>query len=223
MPIVLFDIDGTLVRTGGAGKAAMEHGLISAFGITELRDEVPYSGRTDYAITRDLLAVHGIEPTPENQRTLREAYLEHLPKSLRTKGGTICPGVPELLATLAQQPVVLGLLTGNVRSGAQTKLGHFDLWKYFACGGFGDNHFDRDDVARAAHASAQSHLGRPVEPNDIWVIGDTPLDVSCARAIGAKAVAVATGWHPLEELAECKPDLLFADLANHSQLLDLWT
>src|SRR3954468_11477528 len=126
MPIILFDIDGTLVRTGGAGKVAMETALVAAFGVTELRDDVPYSGRTDVAIGRDLLRVHGIDPTPENQQKLREAYLAHLPGSLKSKGGTVCPGVPELLAAVAGRPgVVLGLLTGNVRRGAMHKLGHF--------------------------------------------------------------------------------------------------
>ena len=223
MPIVLFDIDGTLVRTGGAGKAAMEAGLVAAFGAVELRDEVPYSGRTDVAIGRDLLRVHGIDPTPENQRTLRESYLAHLPGSLKSKGGTVCPGVPELLATVAGKPgAVLGLLTGNVRRGAMHKLGHFGLWDYFACGGFGDEHFDRDDVARSALACDREHLGRAVDPSDVWVIGDTPLDVQCARAIGANAVAVATGWHPIEELAGCAPDLIFDDLSDHSRLLAVW-
>lgn len=223
MPIILFDIDGTLVRTGGAGKAAMEAGLVSAFAVSELRDEVPYSGRTDVAITRDLLRVHGIDPTLANQIKLREAYLAHLPTSLTSKGGEICPGVPELLAALAGRAnVVLGLLTGNVRVGARTKLGHFGLWDHFAFGGFGDEHFERDDVARSALASARAHVGRDVDPTDVWVIGDTPLDVSCARAIGAKAVAVATGWHPLDELAGHNPDLLFGDLSDHSQLLAVW-
>src|SRR4051794_18986840 len=188
MRIILFDIDGTLVRTGGAGKAAMEAGLRAAFGITHINDTVPYSGRTDRAIARDLLAVHGIEPTPENQRTLQAAYLAELPAALKQFGGQVCPGVGELLVTLGTQPdTVLGLLTGNVRAGAQAKLGHFGLWDYFVCGGFGDEHFDRDDVARMALAEVKSHLGREVDPARVWVIGDTPLDVRCARAIGASA------------------------------------
>src|SRR5215213_4822239 len=190
MPIILFDIDGTLVRTGGAGKAAMEAGLVAAFGVKEIRDVVTYSGRTDTAITRDLLGVHGIEPTPANQQKLREAYLDHLPNSLKTKGGTVCPGIPQLLGAVRGKPgVVLGLLTGNVRLGASHKLGFFGLWEHFTCGGFGDDHHERDDVARAALAHAREHVGRAVDPSEVWVIGDTPLDVSCARAIGAKAVA----------------------------------
>ncbi len=149
MPILLFDIDGTLVRTGGAGKAAMEAGLLVEFGIAEVRDTVEYSGRTDRAIGRDLLRVHGIDPTPANQVRLQNAYLSHLPNSLRTRGGEVCPGIEPLLAQLRPRTgVVLGLLTGNVRSGAQHKLGHFGLWDFFACGGFGDDHFERDDVAQ---------------------------------------------------------------------------
>lgn len=223
MPIILFDIDGTLVRTGGAGKAAMEAGLRAAFGVEYVNDTVPYSGRTDRAIARDLLAVHGIDPTPANQRTLSEAYLAHLPGSLKKHGGKVCPGVGELLSALGSQPAtVLGLLTGNVRAGARTKLGHFGLWDHFACGGFGDEHFDRDDVARVALADVRAHLGRDVDPADVWVVGDTPLDVKCARAIGARAVAVATGWHPHAELLECGPDFLFTDLSDHPSVLTIW-
>jgi phosphoglycolate phosphatase-like HAD superfamily hydrolase len=223
MPILLFDIDGTLVRTGGAGKAAMESGLRNAFGLTELRDEVPYSGRTDRAIGRDMLTVHGIEPTVANQVILQEAYLSQLPECLAKYGGVVCPGIEELLRDLhPRDNVVLGLLTGNIRTGAKHKLGHFGLWDYFVCGGFGDEHYDRDDVARMAIAEVKSHVGGDVDLNEVWVIGDTPLDVRCARAVGAKVVAVATGWHPLEELASHKPDFLLADLSSPKELLRLW-
>ncbi|MCI0701106.1 MAG: haloacid dehalogenase-like hydrolase [Planctomycetia bacterium] len=223
MPIILFDIDGTLIRTGGAGKSAMEAALRSAFGITAIRDTVSYSGRTDFAIARDLLRIHGIDQSTENQQKMREAYLGHLPQSLKRRGGKVCPGVTELLGAVSGKPdMLLGLLTGNVRAGAQLKLNHFGLWDYFPCGGFGDEHFERDDVARSALACVCAHLAREVNPSDVWVIGDTPHDVSCARAIGANAVAVATGWHPLEELADCTPDLLFADLSDHTKLLAAW-
>jgi phosphoglycolate phosphatase len=223
MPIILFDIDGTLIRSGGAGKHAMEGALRAAFGLTEIKDEVPYSGRTDCAIARDLLGVHGIEATPANQRALHDAYLAQLPVSLKERSGRVLPGVHELLAALQpRQTVVLGLLTGNLRAGARTKLGHFGLFDYFRCGGFGDDHFDRDDVARMALTELRTHTGRDVDPNDIWVIGDTPLDVKCARAIGAKAIAVATGWHPVEELTACRPDHVFRDLSEHDRVLEVW-
>lgn len=224
MPILLFDIDGTLVRTGGAGKAAMEGGLLEEFGVGEVRARVEYSGRTDRAIARDLLAAHGIDPTPANQVRLQNAYLARLPAALRQYGGKVCPGIEPLLAQLRPRSgVVLGLLTGNVRSGAKHKLGHFGLWDFFACGGFGDEHYERDDVARCAVAEVCTHLGRDVDVGDVWVIGDTPLDVRCARAVGAKAVAVATGWHPAEELAAHEPDYLFADLSDAEELLRVWS
>jgi phosphoglycolate phosphatase len=224
MPILLFDIDGTLVRTGGAGKAAMESGLREEFGLDAIRDSVDYSGRTDRAIGRDLLVTHGIDPSPANQVRLQNAYLARLPAALKTYGGKVCPGITELLAHLRPRSgVVLGLLTGNVRSGAQHKLGHFGLWDFFACGGFGDEHYERDDVARTAVAEVRAHLGRDVDARDVWVIGDTPLDVRCARAVGARAVAVATGWHPAEELAAHKPDYLFADLSDAEELLRAWS
>lgn len=224
MPILLFDIDGTLVRTGGAGKAAMEAGLREEFGVVNVLDVVPYSGRTDRAIGRDLLMVHGIEPILANQVRLQEAYLARLPQTLSRITGAVCPGIAELLVRLQPRPdVTLGLLTGNVRGGARQKLGHFGLWDYFACGGFGDDHYERDDVARMAIVEVTAHLGRQVDVNDVWVIGDTPLDVRCARAIGAKVVAVGTGWHAVEELASHNPDLLLSDLSNHDALLKVWT
>lgn len=223
MPVLLFDIDGTLVRTGGAGKAAMEAALRDEFGVREIRDTVPYSGRTDRAIGRDLLRVHGLDATPENQARLQAAYLAHLPPHLTRLGGEVCPGINPLLAELrTRSGVVLGLLTGNVRAGANTKLSHFGLWDFFACGGFGDEHFERDDVARSAVAEVHKHLGRDIDAGDVWVIGDTPLDVQCARAVGAKVVAVATGWHPIEELAGHSPDFVFADLSNPAELLRVW-
>lgn len=213
MPTILFDIDGTLVRTGGAGKAAMEDALRAVFGITRLKDEVEYSGKTDRAIGRELLAVHDLPVTPENATALQDAYLAHLPHSLRQRGGEVCPGVRPLIDALRGK-MPLGLLTGNVRAGARHKLGHFGLWDHFAFGGFGDDHFDRDDVARMALAELRAHAGAHIDAADVWVIGDTPLDVKCARAIGAKAVAVATGWHPLDELAAHSPDVLLTDLSG---------
>jgi phosphoglycolate phosphatase len=217
MTTLLFDIDGTLIRTNGSGKAAMEAALRTAFGVTEIHDNVPYGGRTDPAIGRDLLSVHGLEPTQANYEKLSAAYLAHLPQCLQQYGGQPCPGVVELLESLAARPVRLGLLTGNVRRGAQTKLSHFDLWTRFAFGGFGDEHHDRDDVARSALVAAGD-----VNTDRVWVIGDTPLDVKCARAIGAKVIAVATGWTSYDELHTHAPDLTLHDLRDHTRLFDVW-
>jgi phosphoglycolate phosphatase-like HAD superfamily hydrolase len=223
MPTILFDIDGTLVRTGGAGKAAMEAALCEDFGVRLTSEEIPYSGRTDVAIGRDLLAAHGLDPTDANRSRLVEGYLTRLPYYLGRFPGRVCPGVVELLAELRRRSdVVLGLITGNVRRGAERKLGHYGLWDAFAVGGFGDDHADRDDVARSALAAVERHVGAKVNPAEVWVIGDTPLDVKCARAIGANAVAVATGWHPLDDLVASEPDFALADLSDPAELLRAW-
>jgi phosphoglycolate phosphatase-like HAD superfamily hydrolase len=220
MHVCLFDIDGTLISSGGAGKAALEAALAEAFGMAPVTAKLELSGRTDRAICRDLLRHHGLDDSAENMSRLMGAYLRHLPDCLNRKGGRVLPGVEALLSTLRQRDDVhLGLLTGNVRSGAVVKLGHFGLYDHFAFGGFGDDHYDRDDVAREALAAVHRHCNGATKPDRIWVIGDTPLDVRCARAIGARAVAVATGWHSREELAGCEPDLLLNDLSDATELL----
>jgi phosphoglycolate phosphatase-like HAD superfamily hydrolase len=220
MHVCLFDIDGTLIASGGAGKAALEAALADEFGVDPQLHRVPYSGRTDRAIIRDLFRRYGLDDASANVERLLRAYLSHLPPSLRRHQGRVLPGVAALLGALRPRAdVALGLLTGNVRDGARLKLGHYDLFHHFAFGGFGDDHHDRDDVARAALAAVHGHLNGAVDLGRVWVIGDTPLDIQCGRAIGARVAAVATGWHPLDELAAGNPDLLFADLTDPGPLL----
>jgi len=221
--ILLFDIDGTLVSTGGAGKLAMEGALQRAFGVEIVRDVVPYSGRTDVAIARDLLVAHDRPSTPADVTFLVDTYLDSLPASLTSSTGRICPGIETILGAVGSRPEIgLGLLTGNVERGARLKLGHFGIWQHFRYGGFGDRHADRNDVARTAYEAACTHHGCEIDPRSVWVIGDTPLDVSCARAIGANVLAVATGWHALEELQACEPDLALADCSDADALFRLW-
>ena len=221
MAVILFDIDGTLIRTVGAGKAAMQSALRKSFALTELSDRVPFAGRTDPAIMRDLLAEHGVEVTPGHVQRLAEAYLANLPAALDAHGGEVCAGVRELLDAIGRDGRhAVGLLTGNMKRGAERKLGYFDLWKRFPRGGgFGDVHLERDDVARDAVTTLGESLGRELDPAEVWVVGDTPLDVQCARAVGANAVAVATGWHAVEELRESGAEQVVADLRDWEQFL----
>jgi phosphoglycolate phosphatase len=223
MHVCLFDIDGTLISSGGAGRLALEKALSSEFGISRQIENLLLSGRTDRAIVQDLFRLHALEESPANRQRLRDAYLRHLPGCLAAAEGRILPGIAAFLERLrAEDQVAVGLLTGNIRDGARIKLGHFGLFEHFAFGGFGDNHLDRDDVAREALTAVHERFNGAVRPERIWVVGDTPLDVRCARSIGARAVAVATGWHATEELAAHQPDLLLTDLADPTPLLRLW-
>jgi phosphoglycolate phosphatase-like HAD superfamily hydrolase len=220
--VCLFDIDGTLIASGGAGKAALEAALAAEYGIPCISDRLTLSGRTDTAILADIFALHELEHSGEAARRLLDTYLSHLPTHLAKCQGLVLPGILELLLQLHERDdVLLGLLTGNIRAGAQIKLSHHGLWDFFAFGGFGDLHLDRDDVAREALEEATRRLTGGVIPGRVWVVGDTPLDIRCARAIGAKAIAVATGWHGVAELNEHKPDLLLEDLGDASPLLRL--
>lgn len=219
MHIVLFDIDGTLIHTGGAGGAALLNAVRSSFSIAE-PGKVPFAGRTDRWIVGSLLQLHGIEDSDDHWDRVRSAYLEHLVHELPRHDGCVLPGVTPLLESLAdREDVAVGLLTGNVREGARLKLAHYALDHFFPFGGFGDHARDRDAVAGEALSAARSHVQRTVPAECVWVVGDTPLDVSCARAIGAGAVAVATGWHDRAELVAAAPDLLLDSLAEAAPLL----
>ncbi len=221
MIVCLFDIDGTLLASGGAGKAALELAFTEIFGVA-LRVQIPYSGRTDRAIARELLRSHDIDDSLANWEMLRAGYLDRLPDSLNRHNGRILPGIMAVLQELQKRPdVAIGLLTGNVRAGARVKLGHYGLYDHFAFRGFGDHHFDRDDVAREALTAVRAHLNAEPALERVFVIGDTPLDVRCARAIGARVVAVATGIHTSEQLRAASPDLTLADLSDPVPFLDL--
>lgn len=218
MITLLFDIDGTLVHTGGAGGAALRSAFRDLFRMPRPRD-VEYSGRTDRAIGHSMLEINAIEKSDENWIRLRNEYLGQLPNFLPRCRGHVLPGINALLERLSQfEEVTLGLLTGNLREGARLKLEHYGLNSHFAFGGFGDEHLDRNHVAEAAVAAARSHSPESFDPKRVWVIGDTPLDVRCARWIEARVLAVATGTHSSDELITCKPDLLAKDLSDTEQI-----
>ena len=223
MHVCLFDIDGTILNTGGAGQAAMEAALASEFGTTKPLDRsVTFSGRTDRAIMADLFAYYAIDNTADSLARFIKAYLRHLPETLAAREGLVLPGIAALLETLCQrEDVLLGLLTGNYRDGAKIKLGHYQLDHHFGFGGYGDRHLDRDDVARDALQEVHARLNGSVNLERVWVIGDTPSDVRCARAIGAQVVAVATGIYGADELRAERPDYLVPDFADADCLLSL--
>lgn len=222
MHAYLFDIDGTLLSTGRAGEAAMLDALRAEFRDSRPIQGIPTAGRTDRAILVDLLSYCEIPVTEENLARLRDSYLQHLPAELKRREGGLLPGVPQMLEALSKrEDLALGLLTGNLREGARHKLGHFGLHDYFAFGGFGDLHVDRNDVAHAALAEWRLRAAEDVDLDRVWVIGDTPADVRAGRAIGARVIAVATGIFTYEQLKEHDPDYLFHDFADPQRVIDL--
>jgi phosphoglycolate phosphatase len=224
MHIVLLDIDGTLVLTGGAGQTAFAQTLAADFGIPQIETKVAFAGRSDRAIVVDLFRAHGISVSEENWQRFCAGYLSRLDDALANHKGYVLPGVGKFLSTVAaRDDVALGLLTGNVREGARRKLSYYDLWHWFPFGGFGDDHLERCDIAAAALAAARLHLnGRTPDANapasrpngEIIVIGDTLHDITCGRSIGARCVAVATGHTPAAELSMGKPDVVVETLED---------
>lgn len=217
--VFLFDIDGTLIKTGGAGGDALMEAFSETFGIAKPQ-EVPFSGRTDRGIAQQLFQLHGVEDTQENWELLRQEYLRRLAVYLPQRVGEVLPGVAELLGALSSHSQVsIGLLTGNTREGARMKLEYYALMQHFAFGGYGDIHVNRDGVAWEALDAYRVHANGQSRDSQVWVVGDTPLDVQCARTIGARVLAVATGWHSRARLEQTNPDLLLDDLRAADTIL----
>jgi phosphoglycolate phosphatase-like HAD superfamily hydrolase len=212
--LVLFDIDGTLIQSGGAGEKAFARVCQLEFGIENGTANLQFAGRTDPSIVRDFFSQFSIPTTTENFRRFFDAYVFMLDDLLRRLEGRVLPGVNCLLHTLraAPQPPVIGLLTGNIRLGAQIKLGHYQLWEQFQIGGFGDDHEDRNQIAAIAHQRGSRLLQSQLKGQEVLVIGDTPRDVECAQAIGARTLAVATGKFTVNELRTHRPDWVVATL-----------
>jgi phosphoglycolate phosphatase-like HAD superfamily hydrolase len=206
--LVLFDIDGTLVNTGGAGEKAFARVCAEEFAVPHGTRELQFAGRTDPSIVREFFSRHGITPDPEHFRRFFDRYVFWLDHMLGCIAGRVLPGVPEWIRGLEELsvPPVIGLLTGNIRLGAEIKLKHYGLWERFELGGFGDDHEDRNVLAEVARDRGARRLGRALPGDAILVVGDTPRDVECARAIGARCLAVATGKFSVEELRREKPD-----------------
>ena len=221
--LLLFDIDGTLVLTGGAGKRAISRAFHELFGVPDAFDGVSLSGRTDRHLVERALERCGVATTPQALAQVRDRYLMRLAEAIHEPAQgrqAVLPGVLPLLDALDGVPrLQTALLTGNYATGARIKLEHFDLWRRFAWGAFGDEHAERNELAVAAMAEA-SRRGVPLrQRSHAIVIGDTPFDVACARAAGANVIAVATGGHPVDELRACGADAVFEDLTDLDAVL----
>jgi phosphoglycolate phosphatase-like HAD superfamily hydrolase len=221
--LVLFDVDGTLLTASGAGRRALDRALRDVYGTAGPIDGYDFRGGTDPQIVRDLLRLADIG---EEAIAAREAALYRRYEALLEaevgdgRAVSLYPGVRELVeALVARADAVVGLLTGNIEAGARIKLRPTGLWPHFRLGAYGSDDADRTRLPRVAAGRAEALVGRAFGGPDTVIIGDTPRDIGCARAFGARAIAVATGWHSVEDLAVHRPDRVFVDFSDREPAL----
>ncbi len=212
--VVLFDIDGTLIDSAGAGGGALLSALMQVFGVSEATP-VQLHGRTDFGIMTELLQSHGIEASPENIGILCDCYYERLPTTLQSRPGRVLPGVLGLLDKFeAATGCHLGLLTGNMPISAQFKLEHYGLWERFAFGVFGDAALHRTDLSEPAIAAVRKQVADALPTSRVVVIGDTPMDVELALAMSSRSLAVCTGGFEERTLVAAGADKVVPDLSD---------
>lgn len=214
--LVLFDIDGTLILTGGAGVKAFERTAATEFHTPRGTEQLQFAGRTDTSLVREFFRAYQIEESKENFDRFFDCYVHWLAHLIDKTDGATCQGIWKVIRAMQNlpQPPAFGLLTGNIRLGAEIKLRHFRLWELFVTGAFGSDHEDRNELAVIAKDRGHRLLGRELAGEEILVIGDTPLDIECARKIGAKSVGVATGGYSLADLQAHNPTFA-VDTLNH--------
>ncbi|TWT74210.1 Phosphoglycolate phosphatase [Allorhodopirellula solitaria] len=218
MRVFLFDIDGTLLTTKGVGSGAITQALRHEFGVSQPDCNLSFSGRTDCGLLTEILQRNGVEVTDEHCRRLRDRYVSLMGGHLARQGGVVLPGIRALLTRLARrEALVLAIMTGNLPETATQKLVHFDLRQWFAWISGGNLHPERDDLARRTAEIIARRYGDSV--TEVVVVGDTPADIRCGHAIGAKTIAVATGEFSLETLAAENPTETFANFSQTDEVL----
>ncbi|MDB4917077.1 MAG: hypothetical protein JWM95_4721 [Gemmatimonadetes bacterium] len=224
MKVVLFDIDGTLLRTDGAGRRAVNQAIHEVYG-THPAGGHEFDGKTDPQIVRELMQLAGV-----HDESITERLAETLTRYsilLRDEldgvdhSRNVYPGIGALLDALeARDDVLLGLLTGNIHAGAVAKLDAVGLGTdRFKIGAFGSDHASRAELPAIARARAEALLGHAVAGADVIVIGDTPADMGCGRGIGARAIGVATGRYTVDDLTACEPHAVFPDLSDTAAVM----
>jgi phosphoglycolate phosphatase-like HAD superfamily hydrolase len=221
--LLLFDIDGTLVDTGGAGVRAFARVLAESFGASDAMAGIPLAGRTDRAILADALGRAAPDHQPDDGwlQAFAERYVTLLAEEMQVPSPRrrLLPGVVGALEAAGAVPEVhIALLTGNFRKGAEVKLAHFDIWHRFAFGAYGDDAIDRNDLFPVAIERARAHGVPALGPRDVLVIGDTPHDVACARSGGAVAVGVTTGPYDRAALEAAGADIVLEDLTRFGEI-----
>ncbi|MGH7483273.1 MAG: HAD family hydrolase [Longimicrobiales bacterium] len=227
--LVLFDIDGTILSTDGAAKRAFHRAMLEVFAGAGPIEGHDFSGKTDPQIARELLTLHGLGTSEIDAGlvALWSVYLRELEAELARPEhrSVLMPGVVALLDALADRhgDVLVGLLTGNIEPGARLKLASVGLADRFAFGAYGSDAERRDALPAVAIARAEHHCGRRFQGEDVVVVGDTPHDVTCGRALGVRALAVATGRHSPAQLTAAGADIVLDDLSDTAHVLNLLT
>ena len=220
--LLLWDIDGTILHTGKAGETALGRAMEKLYGINRGLQGLEIAGRTDKWIVEQLLGKDGKPNGPEEVGQFLDVYVELLADELPRRNGGLHPGVLGILEEAHQRPeLVQALLTGNIEKGARLKLTRYGVNHFFDFGAFADDSSIRNELGPHAKRRAEEKHGEDFPPERIFVIGDTPHDVACARAIGAKAIAVATGSFTKRQLKDCGADAVFTDLAHPKAFFDL--
>ncbi len=222
--LILFDIDGTLIHTGGAGSRAMTRAFAEACRVENGFDGIPVPGRTDTIILADAMAKWGVDARPELVAVFQQTYFRCLADELcrlSPNAPGVLPGVVELLQHLRRdERCHVGLLTGNYAATARLKLERFGLWQHFRFGAFGDDAAERGQLVSVAVERAREHGCQEIRPDDVVVVGDTPLDVACGRDNGARTLAVATGSYTVDALEAAGADRAVDDLSDTESLLE---
>jgi phosphoglycolate phosphatase len=220
--LLLWDIDGTLIASGGAGMRALELALRNVFGLEGSLADIDFAGRTDRWIMREVFRKFVIPVTEENFARYFEGYVAALPGELANPHARVLPGVHDVLVAAAKHGhIAQGLLTGNMRRGAQVKLAHHGLWEHFPFGAFADDSEFRNELGPHALRRALEHHRVEFAAANVWVIGDTPHDIACGKVIGARTLAVATGGYTLDELRSHTPTLVLPDLSDSTNVMRL--
>ena len=217
MKVLLFDIDGTLVHTGGAGLRALQTAFEKVYGLPNAMEKISLGGRTDTSIVKEVLGNEGVTFNEEKLLQFKKVYSSVLKQEINIPGYTkkIMPGIQELLDSLSQREnVYLGILTGNWKIGGLTKLAYFDLEAYFSFGAFSDDAELRNDLLPFAADRFQRKYNLDPAPHEYFIIGDTPADIRCARPHGATAVAVAAARYTADQLEAHNPDFLFENFKD---------
>lgn len=223
--LLLFDIDGTLLNSGGAGKRAMNIAFAAIWGIRDALEGVDLAGRTDEEIFRNALKKCHLEFSSEALTNFKNQYFAILPDEIhyRSPEKFLYPGVVELLSEIRQQPMlVCGLLTGNWQQSAGIKLSALGIQDFFELGAYADDSADRNQLVPFALARLHQSRGYSLDPGSVYVIGDTPFDVACAHRHNAIAVAVASSSYNLEQLRATQPDFLLENLSNTNQVMNIF-